>query len=110
MTYTTMDSGRRDGSIVGAAIWMVVLSILLFWLPVVGPLIAGFVGGRKAGGVGAALTAAALPAIVLAAVVLLITTLVGLPIVGAVAGVGIVIAMIVHSVPLFIGALLGAVL
>lgn len=28
---------------------MFILSILLFWLPLIGPLVAGFVGGRKAG-------------------------------------------------------------
>jgi len=101
---------ERRGSVLGAATWMVVLSILLFWLPFIGPLIAGFVGGRKAGGVGNALVAAALPAIALAVVVFLLATLTGAPVVGALAGVGLFLAIVLHGGPLFLGALLGAVL
>ena len=51
-------TGKPEGSIFKGAVWMLVLSTLLFWLPVAGPLIAGFVGGRKAGGVMAAIVAA----------------------------------------------------
>ena len=40
---------------------MLVLSVLLFWMPILGPLIAGFVGGRKSGSVGNAILAALLP-------------------------------------------------
>jgi hypothetical protein len=43
------ESGRS--SIVGASVWMLVVSLLLFWLPFVGPLLGGIIGGRKAGGV-----------------------------------------------------------
>ena len=46
-----------EGSILSAIVWMFIISILLFWLPVVGPLVAGFVGGMKAGGVGSAVLA-----------------------------------------------------
>jgi hypothetical protein len=101
---------ERRGSVLGAATWMIVLSILLFWIPVVGPLIAGFVGGHKAGSVSNALVAAALPAIVLAVVVFLLATLTGAPVVGALAGVGLLLGIVLHSGPLFLGALLGAVL
>jgi hypothetical protein len=106
MTYVE----ERRGSVVGAALWMVVLSVLLFWLPLVGPLIAGFVGGRKAGTVGNALLAAALPAIILAVAVFVLATLTGLPLVGALAGAGILLGIVLHSGPLFLGALLGALL
>ena len=53
------------GSIVGAIFWMFIISILLFWLPVAGPLVAGFVGGMKAGSLGGAIIATILPSIVL---------------------------------------------
>ncbi len=36
----------KQGSIVMAMIWMAVLSLLLFWLPLVGPLVARF-GARR---------------------------------------------------------------
>lgn len=44
------------GSVGMGALRMVGLSILLLWIPMLGPLIAGFVGGRKAGGIGGAST------------------------------------------------------
>lgn len=55
----------RQGSVVAGALWMLVISVLLFWLPLIGPLIGGIIGGKRAGGVGAAVLAALLPAIVL---------------------------------------------
>ena len=53
----------EGGSIIMGSIWMVMLSILLFWLPVVGPLLAGFVGGKTAGGIGGGIMAVFLPGI-----------------------------------------------
>ena len=46
-------------------LWTVVLGALLFWLPLLGPAIAGYVGGRKAGGPLRAIVAVAIPAAVL---------------------------------------------
>ena len=52
----TTDLTRR-GSIPGAMAWMIGLSILLSWIPIFGGLIAGYVGGSKAGSVGRAVVA-----------------------------------------------------
>lgn len=57
---------KQTGSIVGGFIWMLIISVLLFWLPLLGPIVAGFVGGRKAGSVVKAILAALLPIILLA--------------------------------------------
>ena len=56
-----MSTDDRSGSVGIAMFWMVMLSVLLFWLPLLGPFIAGFVGGRKAGGVIQAAIAVFLP-------------------------------------------------
>ena len=61
---------------------MVGISVLLFWIPTVGPLIAGFGGGRKAGSVGPAIMAAIIPAVLVAALLFLLGTLVSLPVIG----------------------------
>lgn len=103
-----MSTQPRSGSTVGAAGWMVGLSILLFWLPVVGPLIAGFVGGRRATTVGRALLAAFAPAVLVGVLVVLVLAAFDLPVIGAIAGVGLAIAVLVQDVPLFLGAWLGA--
>ena len=49
MATSTMDQPTRHGSVLSAIGWMFLLEILLFWIPFFGSLIAGFVGGKKAG-------------------------------------------------------------
>lgn len=101
---------HRGGAVTGA-IWMFIISLLLIWLPFFGPLIAGFVGGKKAGGVGAAIGAVFLPAIVLGVVLLVLGTATGLPLVGAITGVTAFLVVAVAAVgPLLLGAILGGAL
>jgi hypothetical protein len=99
---------HQGGAVVGA-IWMFLISILLFWLPVFGPLIAGYVGGKKAGGIGPALGAVFLPALVLGvAFFVLGTSVTFMPFVGVVAGAGgFIWAAGFISGPMFIGAIIG---
>lgn len=82
----------------------------MFWIPTVGPLIAGLVGGRKAGGIGPALVAAIIPAVLVALLFLLLGTLVQLPLIGVLVGAGVFIVILVESVPLLVGALIGGAL
>ena len=79
----------NEGRILVPAIIMILVSILLFWLPVAGPIIAGFIGGRKANGVMSALIAALLPSIIWGVLLFLLgSSLSGIPIIGAIAGAG----------------------
>ena len=90
---------------------MLLVSVLLFWLPVIGPLLAGIVGGQKAGNVGSAIIAVFLPAIVLAIGIFILTTVLsGLPLMGLAAGVSGFIWSGINVGPLLLGALIGAVL
>lgn len=61
----------NEKSVLVGSVYTLVLTILLFWIPVIGPFVAGFVGGRKAGSPGAGLVATALPAIVAGVLVFL---------------------------------------
>ena len=100
---------NRPGSV--AILWMFVLSLLLFWLPVLGPLIAGFVGGQKAGTLSNAVLAVFLPAILFGgALFFLGSVLTGVPLLGLVAGAGGAILALAHVGPLLLGAMLGALL
>ncbi len=103
--------GGRRGSIVAGALWMFLLSLLLFWLPVLGPLIAGLVGGKKAGGVGAAIAAVFLPAVFVGILLFVLFTAIGLPLVGVLTG-GLAFLTVAVTLigPLLIGAILGGVL
>lgn len=101
----------EPGSVILGMMWMIVLSLLLVWLPGLGPLIAGIVGGKIAGGVGSGLLAALLPGLLLAGGLFVGgAMLTGLPVVGAIiAGSGVLLYLI-YVPPLLIGALIGGLL
>ena len=102
---------KPKGSILGGAIIMFFVSLLLFWLPFIGPLIAGIVGGKKAGGIGAAFVAVLLPAIVGAAIIAMAAgSLAGVPLIGAIVGMGVVVLSLFHVGPLLLGAIIGGAL
>ena len=101
----------NDGSILMGTIWMFILSLLLVWLPGLGALIAGIVGGKQAGGVFAGLTAALLPGIIVAIALFFAgTMLTALPVIGAVLAGGGLLLYILYIPPLLIGALIGGLL
>ena len=104
-------SGEKKGSIISGVFWMFLISILLFWLPFVGPLIAGIVGGKKAGNVENAVIAVFLPGIVLGILLFAFTSaLTSAPIIGFVAGTGSFILVISNVGPLLLGAIIGGIL
>jgi hypothetical protein len=103
-----MDQPAKRGSIMSAIGWMFLLEILLFWVPFVGSLIAGFVGGRKAGGIGNAMLAVFLPIVVFSIVLgMLAASVVAIPVVGAFAGLGGFMFAATHVGPLLLGAIAG---
>jgi len=102
---------KKQGSIIAAMLWMFFLSILLFWIPVFGPLIAGVVGGKKAGGAGSAILAVFLPAIIVGgAAFALAAVLSGFPVIGLVAGLGGLTLALMNIGPLLLGAVIGGFL
>ena len=102
---------EKEGSMVMGMIWMAIISLLLFWLPAIGPLIAGIVGGKIAGGVGASLMAALLPGFILAGLLFFAGTLLtGIPLIGAIAAMGTLVLILINIIPLLIGALIGGLL
>lgn len=98
----------HTGTLLGA-VWMVVISLALFFLPGLNGLIAGLVGGYMIGSVGRAFTAALLPALIVAAGLWALLILVGLPVIGFLAGTAVTILIASSEVALFVGAFLGAV-
>ncbi len=101
----------NKGSIISGIFWMFLISILLFWLPGIGPLIAGVVGGKKAGGILNAIIAVFLPAIVLGVFLFLFASvLTGAPVIGFVAGAGSFVLVISNVGPLLLGAIIGGIL
>jgi len=104
-------ASEQKGSVLAGFFWMLIISILLFWVPTVGPLIAGIVGGKKAGGVGNAILAALLPAILLGVFLFFFASvLAGAPLIGMVAGAGAFVLVAANVIPLLIGAVIGGIL
>lgn len=101
---------EKQGSLVMAMIWMAVLSLLLFWLPVLGPLIAGWVGGYTAASASRGLLAALIPVIILCLMLFVFATGIGLPLVGVLAGLVLFIFLVVQGALLLIGALIGGLM
>ena len=102
---------QKKGSILSGIFWMFLISILLFWLPGFGPLIAGIVGGKKSGGILNAIIAVFLPAIALGIFLFLFTSVLsGAPVIGFVAGAGSFILIVSNVGPLLIGAIIGGIL
>ncbi|MFN2389410.1 MAG: hypothetical protein ABR575_07390 [Actinomycetota bacterium] len=92
------------GSVVKAALYMGVISLLLIWLPIIGPVVAGVVGGRAARTVGKALVAAMIPSILLGAGLFAILTAFDLPVIGAVSGVAVFLFILIGDIPMAIAA------
>ena len=106
-----VDRPRPPGSFASAVNWMGGLTLVLFWLPVVGPLIAGVVGGVKAGTVGRAVAAVFVPAVLTGALAAAgVTYLADWFPWGLLAGLGAVVICLLNVVPLLAGAVAGAVL
>lgn len=90
-----------------ASLWMFVLALLLGWLPLIGPAIAGFVGGLQAGGTGSALIASIIPAVLVAGVILLLGVVFNAPVIGALVGIGVFMVLLLGAIPLVVGAWAG---
>lgn len=98
-----------ERNVLSATLIMLGLTLVLGWIPFIGPLAAGFFGGRRAGTPGAAAAAAVLPALLAGALVWLVVY--ALPEIGAlVAGIfaaAFAIWLIVQMGLVLVGALIG---
>jgi hypothetical protein len=92
------------GSVLKAALYMGVISLLLIWLPIVGPVIAGIVGGRAARTVGKALIASLIPSVVLGVALAVLLNAFDLPLIGALSGAAVFLFVLIGDIPMAIAA------
>jgi hypothetical protein len=100
----------RDSSILASSLWMIAISLLLFFVPAVNGLVGGAVGGYKAGSAGRGLIAAILPSIVVGLVLWGLLASYGRPILGFFGGLAVGLWALISSVALLIGAGIGGVM
>jgi hypothetical protein len=100
----------KDSSIVASSLWMIVISMLLFFLPAINGLIGGAVGGYKAGSASRGITAAVSPSIVVGLLMWGLLALFDAPFIGFLGGLAVSIWALVSSIGLLIGAIIGGVI
>ena len=106
--YAIIPDARNDNTNVAiGALWMVGITLALFFLPTLNGLIGGFVGGYKVGSVKRALAAAILPGVISAVGLWVIFAILGSPIFGVLAGSALLLMIALSEIGLFIGAALG---
>lgn len=98
--------GERS-SIVGSSIWMIGISLVLFFLPAINGLIGGVVGGYKAGTVGRAISAAVLPAVVVFFGVWGLMAMFDHAVIGFISGIAVGLWALFSSIGLLLGAVIG---
>lgn len=97
-------------SIVAGSLWMIGVTLVLFFLPLINGVIGGLVGGYKVGGVRRALTAAILPAVAAAVGLWIIFAIAEAPVWGFLAGLTAATLVVLADLGIFIGAAIGGAL
>jgi len=97
----------ESSSIIAGSLWMIGISLVLFFLPAINGLIGGIVGGYKVGTVGRAIGAAVLPAVVVGLGMWILFALLDAPVIGFIGGVAMGLWALFSSVSLLIGAVIG---
>lgn len=104
---STLSVRQAKGSVVLGGLAMLALSLLLFWLPLLGPLIAGFVGGWIVGRPWLAAAVTLLPEIALGLLIWVVLAVFDLPLIGALAGATTFLIIAFQGIPMLIGAFIG---
>jgi hypothetical protein len=100
----------RDSSILASSLWMIGISLLLFFVPAVNGLVGGAVGGYKAGSAGRGVIAAILPSIVVGLALWGLLAWYDKPILGFFGGLAVGLWALISSVALLIGAAIGGLM
>lgn len=101
------DDNYARSSIIASAVWMLIISLVLFFLPAVNGLIGGLLGGYKAGTTSRALSAAILPAIAVFFGVWGLMAAFDYTALGFIWGLAVGVWALIASIGLIIGALIG---
>ena len=108
-------------NILKSSLWMVLLTILMIWAPVVGPIVAGIVGGKRSKSIKNAIASFSLCALIVFIIFLVISFIIGdflepgitmrIPFkVPSGTKLYMLITAVLYIYPIFIGAILGSAL
>lgn len=94
-------------NIVIASLWMVGISVALFFLPLINGLVGGAVGGYKAGTWKRGLIAALIPAAVVSVATWVILIAADAPVIGLFTGTAVGVLILLADMGIFVGAAIG---
>lgn len=100
----------KDSSVLVSSLWMIGISVLLFFVPAINGLIGGAVGGYKAGSAPRGVSAAILPSIIVGLLLWLIFAMFDAPVLKFFGGLAVGVWAIISSVGLLIGAAIGGLM
>lgn len=109
-TLEPADPKHRAASIPVGSAWMVLITLVLFFLPAINGLIGGLVGGYKVGTAGRGIMAALIPAVVAGVGIWILFAVFSAPAWGILAGATATTLLIISELSLFVGAILGGLL
>ncbi len=105
------DLSNARGSVFWGGFWMILISVLLFWLPGIGGFIGGLVGGKMSGGVANALFAWLVSSLLVGVLFATLgTMLTGMIVIGAIAGFGALFIAMIDSGGRLLGAIIGGLI
>ena len=100
----------KDSSVVVSSLWMIGISMLLFFIPAINGLIGGAVGGYKAGSAPRGVSAAILPSVIVGLLLWSIFAMFDAPVLGFFGGLAVGVWALLSSVGLLIGAAIGGLI
>jgi hypothetical protein len=106
----TTGGHRGTSNMATGAVWMIAITLLLFFVPLINGLVGGIVGGYKVGDWKHALGAAVLPALVVALGLGLLVAAFQAPMLGMVGGAAAGLVVLLADLGMFIGAAIGGIL
>jgi hypothetical protein len=102
-----METTKRTSPILAGTLWMLGISLVLSFIPIINGFIGGLVGGYKVGTARRAVVAALLPAVILAVASSVILAAFDLPVIGIFSGLTLGAVAVFSSLGMVAGAALG---
>jgi hypothetical protein len=101
------EKGHRKSSLIASSLWMIAISLILFFVPVVNGFIGGLVGGYKAGTTLRGIEAALIPALVVALGLGILLAMFHAPTMAVVSGLTGFLVVALSSIGIILGGAVG---
>jgi hypothetical protein len=105
-----LEKGHHRSSLFAASLWMIVISLVLFFVPVINGFIGGLVGGYKAGTALRGVEAALIPALIVAAGLGILLAMFHAPTMAIISGLTGFVVVALSSIGIILGGAVGGLI